>query len=480
MARPRLLSLTLAVCLLAPLAAVSPAPDGAARAERTTDPAGGAQEADLPPGIEAVLAAFDRMAGRDLWPGFAPGELPLALYDGVSTWLLRHPDPPEGFHAVPGEERAAVFAGRHPTVRANTSTELGGAETAVAILEGRLEEPPARLAGLLLHEAFHVHQRRRHPGWSANEMALLTYPTGDSTVLGLRRLETRALRGALRAGTAEERRARARSALAVRSERFGLLPPNAVAYERKTELNEGLARYVERRAAGDGDRPVFETVAFPPEEVRRRAYATGQALALLLDDAHPAWKERLASDSAATLDGLLRGALPGDGRPSQAARPGAADRRRALARAGRDVRRLERERRERLADFLERPGWRVELVAAAGAPLWPRRFDPLNLLKVDGERVLHTRWLVLGHDAARVEVMDHAALTTAAGEHPLFQGVSRLLVTGLPGPPEIAREGDVVRLEAPALEAEVRGASVERSGRRIVVRLPETPPEEGT
>lgn len=471
MGRVPLLNVTLAACLLAPLPAGSPVPEGAAGAERAADLARGDQQADLPPGIEAVLAAFDRMAGRDLWPGFAPGELPLALYDGESTWLIRHPAPPEGFRPVPGEERAAVFTGRHPSVRANTSTELGGAETAVAILEGRLDEPPARLAGLLLHEAFHVYQRRRHPGWSADEMALLTYPTTDTAALGLRRLETRALRGALRARGAEERRVRARSALAVRAERFDRMPPDAVAYERKTELNEGLARYVERRAVGDGDRPVFETAAFPPGQVRRRAYATGQALALLLDGALPAWKERLASDTAATLDGLLGDALSGDRPPSPAARTGEAARRSALARAGRDVRELDRERRERLADFLERPGWRVELVAAAGAPLWPRRFDPLNLLKIDGERVLHTRWLVLGHDAARVEVMDHAALTTAAGEHPLFQGVARLVVTGLSGPPEIVREGDVVRLRAPVLEAEVRGGSVERSGREIVVRL---------
>ncbi|MGH9748582.1 MAG: hypothetical protein ACRD6R_01485 [Candidatus Polarisedimenticolia bacterium] len=49
------------------------------------------------------------------------------------------------------------------------------------------------------------------------------------------------------------------------------------AYERGTELNEGLAAYVEMRVAGGRsvDRPPTE---FGPAEVRRRAYATGPTL----------------------------------------------------------------------------------------------------------------------------------------------------------------------------------------------------------
>jgi len=303
-------------------------------------------------------------------------------------------------------------------------------------------------------------------------VALLTYPMTDSAALGLRRLETRRLRDALRAGTAEERRTLARSALAVRRERFDRLPRDATEYERDTELNEGLARYVERRAVGNGHRPVFESMAFPPEKLRQRAYATGQALALLLDDALPGWKGRLAADTGASLDGLLGDALTGVRAPPPAAtRPETVERRSALARAGRDIRELERSRRERLSEFLERPGWAVEFVAAEGAALWPQKFDPLNLLKIDEGRVLHSRWLVLGNDAARVEILDHAALSTAAGDHPLFTGVSRLLVTGLPEPPEITEEDQTVRLEARWLEAEIRGGSVERSDGKIVVRL---------
>lgn len=302
-------------------------------------------------------------------------------------------------------------------------------------------------------------------------MALLTYPMTDSIALGLRRLETRALRAALRASTAEEHLRRVRALLDLRAERFERLPSDAAAYERGTELNEGLARYVEGRALEQDDRAVPDTAAFPPEAVRRRAYATGQGLAVLLDRSVPGWKESLASDSTASLDGLLRGAVPTDPDGLSAAGAAGEERERAFARAGRDVRALERQRRERLADFQERPGWTLEIVAAEGAPLRAQRFDPINLMKAGESRVLHTRWLVLGNEDGRVEIMDHWALTTPAGAHPLFEGIRRLTVTGLVETPRVVQEGGIVRIEAPAVEGEIRGRAVERSDRRIVIRM---------
>lgn len=70
------------------------------------------------PALQALLAEFDRQAAKALWPGFDPRRTPLAIYDGRVTWLVRHPSPP-GVDA------------RH-------------------------------LAGVMIHEAFHVFQRARH------------------------------------------------------------------------------------------------------------------------------------------------------------------------------------------------------------------------------------------------------------------------------------------------------------------------------
>lgn len=436
------------------------------------------QQVDRPGGVPArvteVVAAYDRMGRRNLWPSFDPGTVPIAIYDGEDTWLFRHPSPPVGFRAVPEADDAVVFCGRHEAIRANTSTELGEATTAVMILEGRADGGVEALGGLLIHEAFHVFQRLRHPSWSGNEVELLVYPVGDSVALGLRRLETEALRTALSASGEAERSVAARRALELRTERFARLLSGSVVYERGTELNEGLARYVEGLAAGEETSEILAEAPYPPEDVRRRAYATGQALAHLLDALAAGWKRHLERDSTAVLDGLLRDAVADAGHEADRAdvRANEEARRAALASAGADARDLERRRRERIDDFLDREGWSVEIVAPDSLPLWPANFDPLNIFRVDGRRVLHDRWIVVENEAGRVEVLDRTALTEAAADdHPLFSGVRRLLVTGLEVAPELRRDDGAVRIDSPQLQIRLENAVVERSERRVTLRL---------
>lgn len=88
-------------------------------------------------------------------------------------------------------------------------------------------------------------QREHYPTWTANEVELFVYPIEDAKLLGLRRLESEALRRALLAQGPEEAACWVATALAMRRERFGGLPDGAVAYERGTELVEGLAQYAE-------------------------------------------------------------------------------------------------------------------------------------------------------------------------------------------------------------------------------------------
>jgi hypothetical protein len=355
------------------------------------------QEVERPSGVPArvteVVAAYDQMGERDLWPGFDPEDVPITIYDGSDTWLFRHPSPPGGFRVVPEADDAAVFRGRHEAIRANTSAELGDVTTAVIILEGRSDDGAEEPAGLLIHDAFHVFQRLRHPGWSGNEVELLIYPVEDSVALGLRRLETEALRTALSAAGEAERSVAVRRALQFRTERFARLPSGSVLYERGTELNEGLARYVEGLATGKEASQILAKAPYRPEDVRRRAYATGQALAHLLDTLATGWKKHLESDSTAVLDGVLRDAVADAGHEADRVdvRPNGKARRAALASAGADARDLQRRRRDRLDDFLGREGWSVEVTAPDALPLWPANFDPLNVFRVDGRRVLHDR-----------------------------------------------------------------------------------------
>jgi len=146
----------------------------------------------------AVVAEASRLARLDLWPGFRPDSIPVAIYQDGRTLLFRHPAPPEGFTPVPGPPGVMVFAGRHPSVTANSRVELAGVRTAT-LMPAPAGQSVTERAGVLLHEAFHVFQRTRHPRWTANEVELFTYPVDEPRGAGLRRLETEALRRALAA-----------------------------------------------------------------------------------------------------------------------------------------------------------------------------------------------------------------------------------------------------------------------------------------
>lgn len=420
----------------------------------------------------ALVAEVDRLAARDLWPGFDPRTVPVAIYDGDRTLLFRHPAPPEGFEPVAGREGVWAYPGRHPGVVANTSAEIGGTPTAT-LMPAAADSVP-KWAGVLVHESFHVFQRQRHPGWRANEAELFTYPVGDAGVLTLRRLEAEALRRALASRDSADVACWGRAALGFRGERFALLPEKAVAYERGTEWNEGLASYVEGRALGRPDSDALPAEDFAPEALRQSAYAAGTALARLLDRTSPGWRDALEQKDSTPLDVLLAEALGPSGATRGCEIP-PAQRDRIGAAATTDVKALLARRAELRRAFLEKSGWTL-IVAASGAPLLSRGFDPMNVQIVMPGEILHTRWLKLGQEAGVVEVLGRAALTEAAGDHPLFNGVRKLIVTGLAGEPATHEAQGVVTIEAEGIHAELRGATVERAGQVVTVRLVPTSP----
>lgn len=421
----------------------------------------------------AVVAEADRLGAQNLWPGFDPRVIPVAIYDGERTLLVRHPAPPVGFQAIPGRPGVWSYPGRYPSVTANSSADIGGVSTATLMPAVDGVAIPKR-AGTIIHEAFHVFQRAHHPGWTANEAELFTYPLDDPELLALRRTETEALRRALLAPDRERTVCWAYQALDFRHERFARMPPGAAGYERGTEWNEGLANYVESRATGLPDSAIVPTAGFAPEALRQRGYATGTAFARLLDRASPAWRDSLERNDSVALDVLLRDALGTHGIGSAVCELTPTERDRIGAVAAADVDALRRRRTEQRSAFLEQPGWRLT-VAAPGAPLFPQGFDPLNVQTVRPSEVLHTRWLKLGNAAGTVEVLGHAALTEAAGVHPLFNGVRTLTITGLKEEPVVTEAKGVVTVKADGISAELRGAVVERAGRTVTIRLPPAP-----
>lgn len=365
------------------------------------------------------MLALILAAAVDLWPGFDINKVPVAVFDGKRTVLRNHPSPPAEL----------------PVIVANTSIAIGGVETATV-----MRDDPA----LIAHETFHVYQRTHHPKWGGNEVDLFAYPIADADALALQRLELEALRRALRS---KNGRCWTRAALNFRRARFAKIGATAAAYERGTELNEGLATYVEHRVSG---RPAVLHDGLP-EAVRDRAYQTGHALALLLDRFAPQWRESLERDDTRTLDELLDAAVRGD-----ACAYSAEERMSITVRAHADARGVQARLAERRRTYLDQPGWTVTIDTL----LFPERFDPLNVQVVGNGEVLHTRHVKLSGEAGSLEVLDRHALTEAAGAHPLFNGVRRVVLTGFASEPRIDNVQGVSTIHADGVKAALRGARV--------------------
>jgi hypothetical protein len=346
-------------------------------------------------------------------------------------------------------------------LRANTDMEFAGVRSAVASLSSGAPDP-VETAALLMHEAFHVFQTATHPAWTANEVELFTYPVRSARLLHLRRLEGGALRRAVIAPDSVRELCWAQTFLRARSERFDRLPTAAAEYEQRTELREGLARYVQGRVTGSA--PAIPADGFRPEDVRERAYATGHALAVLLDRLAPDWKRVLAaSQDPLPLESLLDGAI-GD---MSVRHCGAGSDETARARSMAHTDSVDLARRDQRArdGFDNAPGWSVEIVTGA-EPLNPQQFDPLNVRVLDDRHVLHTRWVIVGNETIMAEALDRSAMTRGLRGHPLFAGIDRFRVTGL-REPDIVESGDTLRVTGDGLTITAIGARLERDGQAI-------------
>lgn len=415
-------------------------------------------------------------SAQHFWPRFDPMAVPLAIYDGTYTYLYRHPETPEGFARSKHAERTdLVYGGRHPAMTANSSADIGGTMTATLLVDDvRPGQTISMLAGVAIHEAFHVFQREQHPGWAANEGDLFMYPVDSPELLFLRRLETEALRRALENPDPPGYQCWARLALSLRAKRFAELDSEFAAYERGTELNEGLATYVQYKA--DGRKTVtFPSGGFGAADVRPRAYVTGAAFALLLDRIDSEWREQFDADGQQNLDEALESKLVSRGtKTSDRCEFTDAEVSSANERALRDVAALAAAKKERRALFDDRETWRLVIKAADGKPLWPQGFDPLNVEPIQGG-ILHTRFLRLGNDQGHVEaidtgIVDIEAFTVGAGPHPLFNGIEEVSIVGL-GEQAFTTRGDHVSIDIPGLKAEFEKAIIHRNGRETVVRL---------
>jgi hypothetical protein len=407
-----------------------------------------------------------RLQSDSYWPGFDPGTIAAAVFDGEDTYLFDFPFIPRGFRPVEGRGWVCLFPGQHPSVIGNRRVQLEGVWVATSIprLFTSATGRPFTLtetAAVLIHEKFHVFQALRHPDWKPNDLVLFDYPSDTVDALTARRTEIDALRRAVRADRREDARAWARASLDIRRQRLAALPARHARYERESQRLEGLAEYVEFLARGHGLEEDFPASGFAPGAAREMAYGEGRWVAALLDRLSPGWKEALEAGEFAypeqRLDAILR-----DGPAPRAFSP--AELRLMGEESSAALERKNAERSALAEAFESKMGTSVE-IAAGDCPLHVEGFDPFTVEALGGGKMLHTQWLVLKNDNGIIQIYDKPCLTEVNDR----LQVVRLVITGIsarrplvvwPNRTALAREGIV------AVFRDVRVS--ERSGRWLI------------
>ena len=332
---------------------------------------------------------------------------------------------------------------------ANTSGRLGGATAAfvdIASLGGG--EIDAGDVALILHESGHA-----FASWPGEDARLvISYPSESATNNAWGRIEGAILRDALQTDDDERRIELARDFLAVRHRRQGELAPEYARFERRLEVNEGLAEYFALRAielAGPPYAPSRAALArgLEPTEYgprggrlarlgedlgrlnaggrgasRQRFYASGAAQGLLLDRLGTPWKPMV--EGGRTLQDVLTEAAGAEDLGGRLERIGSERGFEALL----GYERIAAEaavalRRQKLVELLSAPGRKLVLdLSAAGGAGDVRSFDPMNIVAVEPDLRVHTRMMRIAFRGGE-----------AGFERPVVQDVGRgLLVAAMP------------------------------------------------
>jgi hypothetical protein len=431
--------------------------------------------------VAAFIGALSDAGGRQVWPGFDPSEWPVALFDGNQTVLLRHPNPPAGFAPLAGRPGVFVMAGRHPGVVGNSTREIGGVRTATVIATPEQDIEGTMLA--CVEELFHVFWLGRHANFRPNEMARFGYPVKDGRNLQGILAEDEALARALEAQDAARAAAWAAAALGIRRERLPRLSGDDLAFETGLEMMEGTANYVARVAVGQSGEATAARLRTgrQPDQIRWRFYDTGAALCYLLERFQPGWLALIDAEPARTTAELLEAALARVAAPPAVFSAAEVLRFEGVAADGlAALSARERAVREELSG---RDGPRIIVETAGEAePLRVTRFDPINLLVLDGGEMIHPNYITLACPDGTVELTNPGhvrgsfagtvALTTAAGRHPLGEGIRAVTIVGVRGAPRVERQDGRLTIEAEGVRISVQGAAVSTEGGTLRISLP--------
>ncbi len=411
-----------------------------------------------------VMEGVSAEGAKSVWPNFDASDIPVLVYDGLNTYLFHSGTAPDGFTKTNDNGPVYSYAGQHPLVRGNSIVRIGDSWTATSVLSRTSRRTGETygirdMAGIIVHEQFHVFQRIRHPRWRQNDGVLLFYPAETAEALFLRRREKEAFRRAVIAPDKNEIAAWAKRALSCREERLAGLESRFSGYEKELQRTEGLSDYIERTVRGlDPLNASTITSGIAPAGVRDLGYVEGRWIAMILDRLDPGWKSALEENDSLYLEDILESAVAR--LPVDAQRFNADAIERLKTQAGEDIKAWETKKRTEVEAFNQRTGFRVE-VDASSNPLSIRLFEPLEMEILEDGGVYHRMVFSAAGESGSLRIMNQPCLTYFDPGCRL----TRLIISGLKAAPEIMDNGTVVRITGDGVALEFRcKAAVKREG----------------
>ncbi len=423
--------------------------------------------------VADVFEVMDKVAElsvRPLWPGFAINKIPVAVFDGLHTYLFNASEKPDGFSPLPKKTGVFFFAGQHANVRGNSVTRLADHWTATSVLSDHSRRSGEKynirdMAGIIIHEQFHIFQRNQHPDWRQNDGLLLFYPAETSETLMLRRIEKEAFKRAVSATSKDHTAGWAKEALRYREQRLRGLATVFGRYEKELQRTEGLSDYIEKTArATDPLNASSITNLIAPAGIRDLGYVEGRWIAMILDRLEPDWKLAMESDDTRYLEDILVAAAGKfstgiDGFTEKETLE-------IKSAAAADFRAWERAKNQQLENFRQQPGLKVEIVSPAN-PLRIRIFEPLEIETLPGRGVYHKKILSAANDRSSLKILDQPCITYFDDS---FR-VVKLIVNGLDAVPEIDEEGNTLSLTSKNVTLQIHYAKIVRGLDRIFLEL---------
>jgi hypothetical protein len=384
--------------------------------------------------IWQVMSEHSGIAEESLWPGFYIKKIPVAVYDSINTWLFFSDYAPDGFEPAKGDSEVYIFKGQYPLVRGNSIARFGETWTATSILSNysrRTNEryTPKDMAGIIVHEQFHIFQRTRHQGWRQNDGVLLFYPRETEEALFLRRIEKEAFKRAVMSEPKEESAGWAMAALEYRKERLNRLPVQYGNYEKDLQLTEGLSDYIERIARGvDPLNASNMTNGIAPAGVRDLGYWEGRWIAMILDRLSPDWKNHLENNDTLYLEEILESEL----QDLPCGKPAFTDIEIGQIKdeADKDFNLWQIKKAEEIDSYKKLPGYRIEINSMSD-PLNIRIFEPLEIEILPERAIFHRVIFSAANQKGSIRIFNHPCITGFDESYRLVN----LIIYGLPGLP---------------------------------------------